>query len=55
MIVYKVTNLINNKIYIGKTVQTLKRRISQHKHDALKKDSQIKFHRAVRKYGLEWI
>lgn len=53
MIVYKVTNTVNNKVYIGKTVQTLKRRIAQHKHDSLKKDSQTKFHRAIRKYGLE--
>ncbi|WP_367280291.1 GIY-YIG nuclease family protein [uncultured Clostridium sp.] len=26
MIIYKITNLINNKIYIGQTVKTLEQR-----------------------------
>ena len=31
MIIYKITNLINGKIYVGQTQQTLKQRIGQHK------------------------
>jgi hypothetical protein len=27
MIIYKVTNLINNKIYIGQTIQKFKKRL----------------------------
>lgn len=32
-VIYKITNLKNGKVYIGKTIQTLKRRWSQHKAD----------------------
>jgi len=34
MIIYKITNKINNKIYIGKTVKTLKRRFDLHKNQS---------------------
>jgi predicted GIY-YIG superfamily endonuclease len=30
MLVYKITNLINNKIYIGQTTLTLQKRINSH-------------------------
>lgn len=50
MIIYKVKNLINGKIYIGQTTQSLNSRIYGHKRDSLKfKD--IKFYRAANKYG----
>jgi len=35
MIIYKATNLINNKSYIGQTVKSLSQRASEHKHRAL--------------------
>lgn len=35
MLIYKLTNTINNKIYIGKTIRTLEERLSNHKKDAL--------------------
>ncbi|PGO60728.1 GIY-YIG nuclease family protein [Priestia megaterium] len=53
MLIYKATNLVNNKVYIGKTVTTLKRRMIQHKHDALKANTNGKFYNAIRKYGWE--
>lgn len=51
-IIYKVTNLINGKIYIGQTVRTLEERINQHFYDADKVDGFI-FYKAIRKYGRE--
>lgn len=45
--VYKITNLVNNKIYIGQT-NNLKRRFSEHINDK-RKDNPI--HRALKKYG----
>ena len=47
-IIYKITNSINGKIYVGQTRQTLRRRISQHKRN---KKSFIG--RAICKHGWE--
>lgn len=44
MVIYKITNLKNNKIYIGQTRTSFKRRLSQHR----KSDSLVG--RALRKY-----
>jgi group I intron endonuclease len=48
MIIYKVTNKVNGKIYIGQTVSNLEHRISQ--HFCAKKSY---FHNALHKYGRE--
>lgn len=53
MIIYKVTNLINGKIYIGQTIKSLKHRKSCHKSEAFKKCENIYFHRAIRKHGFD--
>lgn len=50
-IIYQATNLVNGKIYIGKTIQKFKYRKADHIRSALKKDSQTYFHLAIRKYG----
>jgi group I intron endonuclease len=52
--VYKITNLINNKIYIGKA-NNIKKRLNAHKTAARKKDPNdySKIHRAFNKYGEE--
>jgi group I intron endonuclease len=47
--IYKWTNLVNNKIYIGMTVNP-RQRIAQYKNSA-KYDSQDVIHRALRKHG----
>ena len=52
-IIYKATNIINGKIYIGQTIKSLKRRASQHRTAAFSRNSQLKFHQAIRKYGFE--
>lgn len=52
-IIYKVTNKINNKIYIGKTYN-LEKRKAQHLYDI---DDELPFHAALKKYGInnfEW-
>ena len=35
MIIYKITNKENNKVYIGQTIRTLEQRFNRHKNDAL--------------------
>jgi group I intron endonuclease len=53
MLIYRVTNVNNGKIYIGKTKQTLEKRKRSHlkksRHKAV--DKMTFFHRAIRKYG----
>lgn len=51
-VVYLVTNRINGKQYVGKTVYTLRSRRFQHEHTALRMPS-LFFHRALRKYGFK--
>jgi len=52
MLIYKVTNRINGKIYIGKTSKTLEHRKFEHEKIS-KGNSNLIFHRAIRKYGIE--
>lgn len=55
-IVYKITNIVNNKVYIGWTSKTLEERWNEHKCDALRKRDNRKFYNAIRKYGVDaWI
>jgi group I intron endonuclease len=51
MIIYKVTNKINNKCYIGQTID-LKTRKQHHIKDS-KRGSDYHFHRAMQKYGID--
>ena len=53
-IIYKISNSVNEKVYIGQTIRTIESRFKRHIHDALKNsDSLIHFHRAIRKYGAD--
>ena len=54
MIIYKVTNLVNNKIYIGQTINTLEYRKDQHFREAKsKRKNTVYFHNALNKHGFE--
>jgi group I intron endonuclease len=53
LIIYKVTNLINGKIYIGKTVRSLARRKRAHFASAFNRGYRSRFHAAIKKYGKE--
>lgn len=52
MIIYKVTNLKNNKVYIGKTEQELKQRKWSH-YQCARDNSETNFHRALRNNSKE--
>ena len=50
-IVYKITNKVNNKIYIGLTNKSLQKRWKAHCNSAFSKNDPYVFHKAIRKYG----
>lgn len=49
--IYKITNLINQKVYIGQTSRTIDIRWQQHLYSS--KDGESLLYRAMRKYGIE--
>ena len=52
-LIYKALNLVNEKVYIGQTRDYLSHRKYKHFYEAYVNDSQLYFHRAIRKYGKE--
>lgn len=51
-IIYKITNKVNNRIYVGQTIHPLLYRWKNHIR-AANRGSNIYFHKAIRKYGKE--
>src|ERR1700751_1241615 len=51
--IYKITNLINNKIYIGQTKKSIQQRFSSHLHDSKSNLTNCYIHKAIRKYNKE--
>ena len=49
--IYKITNTINGKIYVGQTVQSVKNRWKQHVNEAYAEAKCAHLHAAIRKYG----
>lgn len=50
MLIYKITNLVNNKVYIGLTTTSLQKRWNVHKCISKQKNSHL--YNAIRKYGI---
>lgn len=51
MWIYKITNIRNNKVYIGQTIRPIKQRFHRHLNDAVNNILDTHFARAIRKYG----
>ena len=52
--IYKITNTVNQKIYIGQSIN-IKKRLSRHKTSAFNENARMynsNFYKAIRKYGL---
>ena len=52
-LIYKVTNNINDKVYIGQTTGTLHKRQLKHESGSRKRKPPIHFHRALKKHSIE--
>ena len=53
MYIYKITNKINNKVYIGQTIRPIEQRWNRHINDALNNILDTHFARAIRYYKPE--
>ena len=51
MWIYKITNIKNNKIYIGQSIRPIEQRFKRHINDALNHKKDTHFCRAICKYG----
>lgn len=51
MFIYKITNTINNKIYIGQTINPIEKRFKRHINDAINNVLDTHLARAIRQYG----
>jgi group I intron endonuclease len=52
-VIYKITNTVNGKVYVGQTCAPLERRWREHKGDARTRTTCRYLHAAMRKYGYE--
>ena len=53
MWIYKITNKVNNKMYIGQSAYSIQKRFKRHINDALSNRLDTHLCRAIRKYGPE--
>ena len=52
--IYKITNDINDKIYVGKTLSSIEERLKEHKSDSERKKMEHRpLYSAMRKYGID--
>lgn len=49
--IYKITNLLNNKIYIGKTSRTIEERFQEHLKLSVRSTHYL--HRSIKKHGVD--
>jgi len=53
MVIYKITNLVNNKVYIGKTCRNLSCRKSEHLYNMSRNTRNNHLYNALKKYGVK--
>lgn len=53
MYIYKITNIINKKVYIGQSINPIEKRFHRHISDAMNNVLDTHLARAIRKYGPE--
>ena len=53
MYIYKITNKVNGKVYIGQSIRPIEQRFLRHINDAVNNILDTHFARAIRKYGKE--
>ena len=53
ILIYKITNIINNKVYIGLTTCTLEYRWGRHIAESKNKNNKKHLYKSMRKYGVE--
>ena len=52
--IYKITNDINDKVYVGKTEFSIEKRFKEHCRDAFKERNEKRpLYSAIKKYGVE--
>lgn len=51
--IYKITNKVNDKVYIGCTVTSLNKRYQEHIYRCFKTDYKSKLYNSIKKYGEE--
>ena len=52
--IYKITNDINDKVYIGKTLSSIEKRFQEHKKDSIRSRMENRpLYRAMNKYGCD--
>lgn len=51
MFIYKITNTVNRKIYIGQSIRPIEQRFRRHINNAVNNNLDTHFARAIRKYG----
>lgn len=51
--IYKITNKLNNNLYVGQTSRSINERFAEHLRDAFNKTSNQPLYSAIRKYGKE--
>ena len=53
MLIYKIQNKINGKIYIGQTINSIEKRFGSHIKAANNKKNNSIIYKAIRKYGVQ--